>query len=174
MGERDASGRQKAVPIPGSEFDLEFDTIIVAISEEPEPEGLEGLARTRWGSLAVNEESHATDRPGVFAGGDVVSGPATVIAAVGAGRSAAAMIDRYVRGKALRLLPQAILPSVYVAPAADQSDDEVTPARVKAPERPVAERVRGFAEVEMSINEHAAVCEARRCLRCDLEFTQPE
>jgi NADPH-dependent glutamate synthase beta subunit-like oxidoreductase len=173
LGARDASGRQKPVPIPGSEFELELDTLIVAISEEPEPEGLESLAKTSWGSLKTNPESLTTDRPGVFAGGDVATGPATVIAAVGAGRNAAAMIDRYVRGKAPRSLPKAILPCVYVPPA-EGPEDELTPARCKAPERPVAERVRSFAEVEMSIGEHAAVCEARRCLRCDLDFTKPE
>jgi hypothetical protein len=98
-----------------------------------------------------------------------------VIAAVGAGKNAAAMIDRYVRGKALRVLPKAILPTVYVPPAGDLLDEDETPtARVKAPETAVIERVRGFAEVELSINEHAAVCEAKRCLRCDLDFTQPD
>jgi NADPH-dependent glutamate synthase beta subunit-like oxidoreductase len=175
LGERDASGRQKPMPIPGSEFEMEMDTLIVAISEEPESEGLEALTKTRWGTLAANAESFATDRPGVFAGGDVVSGPGTVIAAVGAGKNAAAMIDRFVRGKALRVLPKAILPSVYVQPVGDLLDEDESPtARVKAPETPVMERVRGFAEVELSINEHAAVCEAKRCLRCDLDFTHPE
>ena len=174
LGDRDASGRQKPVPMPGSEFDLEFDTLIIAISEEPETEGLESLAKTRWGTVAANPESLATERAGVFAGGDAVTGPATVIAAVGAGKNAAAMIDRYVRGKALRVLPKAILPSVFVQPVGDLLDEDEHPtARVKAPETPVMERVRGFAEVELSINEHAAVCEAKRCLRCDLDFTQP-
>jgi NADH-quinone oxidoreductase subunit F len=173
LGPRDASGRQKPVPIPGSEFDLELDTLIVAISEEPETEGLEGLARTTSGTLRVNPESFSTDRPGVFAGGDAVTGPATVIGAVGAGRQAALMIHRYVHGKAPRSLPKAILPTVYVPPPEDMDENALSPARVKAPERPVAERVRGFAEVELCIGEHAAVCEARRCLRCDLEFTQP-
>jgi len=105
----------------------------------------------------------------------VVTGPATVIGAVGAGRRAAMMIDRYVRGKALHVIPKAILPSVYVPPPESPLDDnDLTPARVRAPERPVAERVHSFAEVEMCIGEHAAVCEAKRCLRCDLDFTQPD
>ncbi|MCX7934997.1 MAG: FAD-dependent oxidoreductase, partial [Planctomycetota bacterium] len=174
LAERDASGRQKIAPIPGSEFDLELDTLIVAISEEPESEGLDGLARGPGGVLQVNPESLLTSRPGVFAGGDVATGPATVIGAVGAGRQAAIMIDRYVRGVALRALPRVVLPEVYVPPPADALEDELPAERVKAPERPVAERIRGFAEVEMSISEYNAVREARRCLRCDLEFTQKE
>ncbi len=145
LGERDASGRQKPVPIPGSEFDVELDTLIVAISEEPEAEGLENLGRSRWGTLMVNAESFQTDRPGVFAGGDAVTGPATVIAAVGAGKNAATMIDRFVRGKALRVLSKAILPTVYVAPVkVDADDDDEIAVRVKAPERPVIEREAGL------------------------------
>ena len=174
LGKPDASGRQRPEPIPGSEFDLDFDTLIVAISEEPETEGLEGLDRQAWGALKVNAESFATSRPGVFAGGDAATGPATVIGAVGAGRNAAMMIDRYVRGMALRILPHPVLPTVYIEPPMEGLDDgELAPRRVKAPERPVAERVRGFAEVEQCISRHAAVTEAKRCLRCDLEFTAP-
>ncbi|MEN6663893.1 MAG: NADH-ubiquinone oxidoreductase-F iron-sulfur binding region domain-containing protein [Phycisphaerae bacterium] len=173
LGPRDATGRQKPVPIPGEEFDLEVDTLIVAISEEPESQGLEGLEKTSSGTLKTNPESFTTARAGVFAGGDVVTGPATVVGAVGAGRNAAMMIDRYVHGKAPRVLPKAVLPCVYVPPAEGVDDNELTPCRCTAPERPVAERVRSFAEVEMSISEHEAVCEARRCLRCDLDFTQP-
>jgi len=175
LGPPDASGRRKPVPLPGSEFDLDLDTLIVAISEEPDALGIETLGRSSTGTIKVNPESLATDRPGVFAGGDVVTGPATVIGAVGAGRRAAMMIDRYVRGKALHVIPKAILPSVYVPPPESPLDDnDLTPARVRAPERPVAERVHSFAEVEMCIGEHAAVCEAKRCLRCDLDFTQPD
>ncbi|MBN1554860.1 MAG: FAD-dependent oxidoreductase [Phycisphaerae bacterium] len=175
LGERDASGRQRPEPIEGSEFELELDTLIVAISEEPESEGIDVLDRTNWGTIKTNAESLMTSRPGVFAGGDVVSGPATVIEAVGAGRNAAKMIDRYVHGKAPRTLPKVNLPCVYVPPVDNGSDeDELPPRRVKAPERPVAERVRSFAEVEMAISEYAAICEAKRCLRCDLAFTEPK
>ncbi|MBN1942546.1 MAG: FAD-dependent oxidoreductase [Phycisphaerae bacterium] len=174
LGAPDASGRRRPEPIPGSEFELELDTLIVAISEEPEAEGLEGLDRTNWGTIKANPESFMTDRPGVFAGGDVVTGPATVIQAVGTGRSAATMIDRFVRGKAPRKLHRVSLPCVYVPPTENGDDNELPPSRPKAPERPIAERVRSFAEVEMAISEHAAVCEARRCLRCDLAFTEPK
>ena len=175
LGERDASGRQKPVPIKGSEFDAELDTLIVAISEEPETAGLKGLGLTKWGTLAVNAESFATDRPGVFAGGDVVSGPSTVIGAVAAGKRAAVMIDHYLTGKLLKTLPKVRLPSVYVEPmmAAESEDGEAT-ARIEVPELPVDRRRQSFAEVELCVGEDAALCEARRCLRCDLDFTQPK
>jgi NADH-quinone oxidoreductase subunit F len=173
LGEPDASGRQKPVPIPGSEFDAKLDTLIVAISEEPEADGLEGLGLTRWGTLAVNPESYMTARPGVFGGGDVASGPATIVAALAAGKNAAGMIDRYVSGKLLRTLPKVKLPTVYIEPMEVPEEDGTVAARVHVPELSVDERKGCFAEVEQCISEADALCEARRCLRCDLDFTQP-
>ena len=174
LGELDASGRQRPVPIPGSEFDVELDTLIVAISEGPETQSLDGLGKTRWGTLAAHAESYATDRPGVFAGGDVVSGPSTVIGAVAAGKNAAVMIDRYVNGRVLKVLPKVVLPSVYVPPVQVPDEDEEPAARAHPPERAAAERAGSFAEVELCLAEPAALGEARRCLRCDLDFTQPD
>jgi NADPH-dependent glutamate synthase beta subunit-like oxidoreductase len=163
------------VPVPGSEFDVELDTLIVAISEEPETEGLDGLRKTRWGTLAAHAESYATERAGVFAGGDVVFGPSTVIGAVAAGKQAAVMIDHYLTGKLLKTLPKVRLPSVYVEPRMETaSDDGAVTARVAVPELPVDQRRHNFAEVELGVGEDAALCEARRCLRCDLDFTQPK
>ena len=174
LGDRDASGRQRPVAVPGSEFDVELDTLVVGISEEPETEGLDGLRRTRWGTVAINAESYATDRPGVFAGGDVASGPGTVIAAIAAGKNAAVMIDRYLQGKLLRLLPKVTLPSVYV-PAEQLPDEDAPPAeRVAQPHLPIEQRGKNFAEIELCISERAAKAEACRCLRCDLSFTQPD
>jgi NADH-quinone oxidoreductase subunit F len=175
LGERDASGRQSPVPIPGDEFDVELDTLIVAISEEPERQGLEGLRATRWGTLQVNPESYVTDRSGVFAGGDVVSGPSTVIAAIADGKRAAVMIDRYLKGKSLTVLPKAVLPTAYIPPLdADMEEGVSGPGRVSTPVLPVANRLGCFAEVDLCIGEQEALLEARRCLRCDLDFTQPE
>ena len=84
------------------------------------------------------------------------------------------MIDRYVTGKLLRVLPRVKLPSVYVEPVQSLEDSETVAARVTVPELPVEERRGSYAEVELSICEQAALCEARRCLRCDLEFTEPQ
>ena len=174
LGERDSSGRQKPVAIPGSEFDVNLDTLIVAISEEPESAGLENVGLTPGGTVAINAESYMTGRQGVFAGGDVVSGPNTVIAAIAAGKNAAVMIDRYVTGKVMKVLPRVKLPRVYVEPVVAVEDDGAQTFRLEVPLRPVAARNRCFAEVEMCPAEKDAVTEARRCLRCDLDFTQPQ
>ena len=172
LGEPDTSGRRRPVPIDGSEFEIPLETLIVAISEQPEADALAELSLTRWGTLHADADTHATSRPGVFAGGDVVGGPGTVIEAIAAGKRAAVMIDRYVRGKLMKILPRVELPAVYV-PAADGEEPDVDAARVRAGHLPPAERVGSFAEVELCVDEREAVCEARRCLRCDLEFTQP-
>ncbi len=171
LGEPDASGRRRPVPVPGSEREVRLDTLVVAISEQPETTGLGGLALTRWGTLQVDPESGATNQRGVFAGGDVVSGPRTLIEAVADGKRAALMIDRFLRGKLLRTLPHVELPSVYVAPTEGEESDAV---RAHPPMLPVAERHGNSREVELALPAHAALCEARRCLRCDLEFTRPE
>jgi NADH-quinone oxidoreductase subunit F len=124
--------------------------------------------------VEIHAESYATERPGVFAGGDVVTGPGTVIGAVAAGKNAAVMIDRYLKGKMLRLLPTVVLPSVYVAPVEAPEEEAALADRVTVPHRPMQERVKSFAEVELCISAQAAKAEACRCLRCDLDFTQPD
>ncbi len=172
LGARDSSGRRKPVPIKGSEFDAELDTLIVAISEEPESAGLEEIGRTKWGTIAINSESFITDRPGIFAGGDVVTGPSTVIAAIAVGKQAATMIDRYVSGKLMKILPKVKLPSVYVEPYMDVDEETGEVFRLEVPLLPVANRKKCFAEVELCPTEQQALTEARRCARCDLDFTQ--
>ncbi|MGI6284648.1 NADPH-dependent glutamate synthase [Neomoorella humiferrea] len=102
LGEPDASGRRRPVPIPGSEYEMEVDTIVMAIGQGPNPLVLQttpGLELTRKGTIAADEATGATSRKGVFAGGDIVTGAATVILAMGAGKAAARAIDRYLREK---------------------------------------------------------------------------
>ncbi|KTE89809.1 NADPH-dependent glutamate synthase [Desulfitobacterium hafniense] len=102
LGEPDASGRRKPVPIPGSEFEIEVDTVVVAIGQGPNPlvtQSTEGLELNKWGNIVVNEETLETSIPGVFAGGDIVTGAATVILAMGAGKKAAAGINAYLKNK---------------------------------------------------------------------------
>jgi glutamate synthase (NADPH/NADH) small chain len=92
LGEPDASGRRRPVAIAGSEFDLEVDTVIYALGTSANPviaQTTPGLTTNKWGYLAVDEQTCATSLPGVFAGGDIVTGAATVILAMGAGRRAA-------------------------------------------------------------------------------------
>ena len=103
LGEPDASGRRSPVPIPGSEFEIEVDTVVVAIGQGPNPlvtQSTEGLELNKRGNIVVNEETLETSIPGVFAGGDIVTGAATVILAMGAGKKAAAGINEYLKNKA--------------------------------------------------------------------------
>ena len=99
LGEPDESGRRSPVPVPGSEFEIPTETVIMALGTSPNPlisSTTEGLETTRRGCL-VADETGATTRPGVFAGGDAVTGAATVILAMGAGRTAARSIDKYLK-----------------------------------------------------------------------------
>jgi len=98
LGEPDDSGRRRPVPMEGSEFIMELDTVIVAIGNKPNPlipQTMPELEMTKWGTIVVDEKSMQTSVPGVFAGGDIVSGAATVILAMGQGRIAAAAMNEY-------------------------------------------------------------------------------
>ena len=101
LGEPDASGRRRPVRKPGSEFTMEIDTAIVALGTTPNPlvpSSTKGLNTSKTGTIAADEETGKTSKPGVWAGGDIVTGSATVISAMGAGKKAAASIDAYLRG----------------------------------------------------------------------------
>ena len=101
LGEPDESGRRSPVPVPGSEFEIETDSVIMALGTSPNPliaRTTSGLETNRRGCI-VADDNGVTSRPGVFAGGDAVTGAATVILAMGAGRKAAAAIDSYIRGQ---------------------------------------------------------------------------
>ncbi len=100
LGEPDASGRRSPVTVEGSDFEIECDVVIMALGTSPNPliaSTTEGLAVNRRGCIEA-DESGATTRKGVFAGGDTVTGAATVILAMGAGRRAARAIDEYIKG----------------------------------------------------------------------------
>jgi NADH-quinone oxidoreductase subunit F len=176
LGDRDTGGRRKPVPVEGSEFDVTLDTLIVAISEEPDTDALTdtGVGISKWGTLEVDDRTLATNVRGVFAGGDVVSGPNTVVEAIAAGKKAAEVIGRYLRGEELRVPPEVSLPDVYIEPAVVSDDEPAEAYRVSSPTAPVESRCKDFDEVELVLSEDSAQREARRCLRCDLEFTQVE
>ena len=104
LGEPDDSGRQRPVPVEGSEFIIEVDTVIVAIGNKPNPlvpQTMPGLKTTRWGTIEANEETMETSVEGVFAAGDIVSGAATVISAMGQARIAGRSIHKYLTGEDL-------------------------------------------------------------------------
>ena len=102
LGEPDDSGRRRPVPVEGSEFTMDLDTVIVAIGNKPNPlipQTMPGLEMTKWGTIVVDEKTMQTSVPGVFAGGDIVSGAATVILAMGQGRIAAVAMNDFLAKK---------------------------------------------------------------------------
>ncbi|MGE5690559.1 MAG: NADPH-dependent glutamate synthase [Pseudomonadota bacterium] len=114
LGDPDESGRRRPVPIPGSEFVLEADLVVIALGTRPNPlvpQATEGLPVDRHGCLVADPVTGATGRDGVFAGGDITTGGATVILAMGAGRRAATAIDEYVRGHAGRAATETSAPA---------------------------------------------------------------
>lgn len=164
LGPVDASGRRQPEPIPGSEFSIYVDRVISAIGEAPEiPEGF-GLRQTEWGTLVVDPDTLMTERAGVFAGGDVVTGPASVIEAIAVGRRAASSIDRYLGG-------DGDISEILIAPEEDEPFELEEGERRRVPIRTLAiqERLGGFREVELGYTAEEAISEARRCLMCDLE-----
>jgi glutamate synthase (NADPH/NADH) small chain len=104
LGEPDASGRRRPLPIPGSEFDMDVDMVIMALGTQPNPlvfTDSGGLERSKHGTVVADEQTGRTAKDRVWAGGDIVTGAATVISAMGAGKRAAADMDRFLRGEAV-------------------------------------------------------------------------
>lgn len=172
LGEVDESGRRRPVPIEGSEFTIDLGTLIVAVGEEPDPGflGMEhGMEISRGGTIAVDPETFATNVEGVFAGGDAVTGPNTVIEAISSGKIAAEMIDKYIRGESMVREYKLTRPSMYVPPVKVTEEEMEEAKRIAIPCLPVDERISNFHEVELTITEEMAMAEARRCLICYLE-----
>ncbi|PKK82158.1 MAG: hydrogenase [candidate division Zixibacteria bacterium HGW-Zixibacteria-1] len=177
LGEPDASGRRRPVPIEGSQYVVPLDTLVVAISEGSDIDcisvasSMEIETDPKINGVKVDHETLCTNRPGVFAGGDLVTGPNTIVEAIAAGKRVAVMIDRYIKGEAMKQPRTVKLPKAYVEPI-EGSEELAGTARVDTPRASVQWRKRGFAEVEMSLSLEEATREACRCLRCDLEFTK--
>jgi NADH-quinone oxidoreductase subunit F len=177
LGAPDSSGRRRPVPLEDSEFTIELDTLIVAISEDSGVDSITparsgGIETTEWNTVKVDPNNLLASRPGVFAAGDVVTGPNTIVDAIAAGKRAASMIERHLRGLPLELPVASCLPSEYVEPAQEESEGPPGVDRIETPRASVEWRKRNFAEVEVTLSPEEAHCEASRCLRCDLEFTK--
>jgi NADH-quinone oxidoreductase subunit F len=171
LGEPDRSGRRRPVPIADSGFAIPLDTLLVAIGEAPDVSFLgedHGIGLLGGERIAASAETCATNVEGVFAGGDVVTGPNTIIDAMASGKEAAESIDRYIRGERLEDQRGIARPSVYVSPVEVTAEELAEARRPAAPCIPASERVNGSFEVECRLGEEMAVKEARRCLRCDL------
>jgi heterodisulfide reductase subunit A2 len=163
LGEPDASGRRRPVPLQGSEFTMEVDTVIAAIGQNVESDGL-GV-ETKWGNIIVDEVTLESSIPGIFAGGDSVIGPASVVEAVGAGIQAAESIHRHLRQVDLRddrKVTWKKAEEISVTPFFEV----IREPRRHMGEIPLAERMSGFQEVELGYSTKQAIAEARRCLDC--------
>ncbi|MDH4214657.1 MAG: FAD-dependent oxidoreductase [Candidatus Thorarchaeota archaeon] len=165
LGEPDHSGRRRPVPIPNSEFTMAVDEMIIAVGQSTDPRGLQTeLECTEWGTVKADPVTLATNVPGIFVGGDVFTGPNTVVKAVGHGKHAATSIDRYIRGLDLmegRAKDRHRVQSYEV----DKSNIPVE-ARASMPKQGLESRKRDFSEVELGFNEARAAAEAERCLGC--------
>jgi heterodisulfide reductase subunit A-like polyferredoxin len=166
LGKPDESGRRRPLPIKGSEFKIDVDTLMPAIGQSPEISSLEGMGLkiSKTGTIIVDEKTCATNLPGVFAAGDAVTGPATVVKAVGAGRKAAEAIDAFLRGKKVK--PEVDEENIVTFDKLEMEEDVESKERVSSPELPPSKRKKNFKEVVKSLSEKKAVFEAKRCLSC--------
>jgi NADPH-dependent glutamate synthase beta subunit-like oxidoreductase len=169
--QKEGSTRLFPVPIDGSEFLMPADTVIAAIGQQVERSSLEslpGVKWTRWGTIEVDPVTMETSVPGVFAAGDAVSGPATVVQAIGGGKRAADSIDRFLRG-ATRLRTMPVPVRHDLRPTLPLTTSERQGAqRPKLPTLDPQVRSGSFERVELSFSEADARREAARCLRCDI------
>ena len=171
MSKPDATGRRRPIPLEGTEHIVPADTIICAIGQEVNTQSLRPVDRlelTRRNLITVNPVTMESSVPGVFAGGDVVTGPATVVEAVASGKKAAEAIHRFLRG-----MPN---PEYTLIPLKRQQIQvmDVSPQEKSFPSRPampvmdLEDRKGSFQEVELGLSANSAIQEAKRCLRCDI------
>jgi len=167
LGEPEKDGRRRPIPIDGSEFDIDIDLLIPAVSQSPDisflPEEI-GLEISKWDRLSVNPETFETNVHGIFAGGDFVTGPRDVIRVIADGRKAALSIHTYLSGEKFEKRP------AYFTPVSEikiDPDLEKTP-RQKIDTIPIQERKSVDKEVELGFSKEVAVKEAVRCLQCHI------
>jgi len=168
LGEPDASGRRRPIPIAGSEFSIEVDTIIPAVGQAPDLSFLKGmeLETTPQGTIKVDATTLQTSREGIFAGGDAVTGPWIAIEAVAAGKEAAISIDRFLRdkdlyeGRSTSKPEKARFEEIYA--------DQPKAPRMRMETIPIVERQKTFSEVKKGFTEEQGKQEALRCLNCGI------
>lgn len=173
LGEPDASGRRRPVPVEGSETVLDVDTIITAIGQSPDTSfqtpgtRMDELNMTRWGTIDVDPETCRSNVPYIFAAGDGATGPALVVDAIGGGRRAARAIDLFLKGREVTPQPRALLSKRHINESLFESVPGVEKSRrTGMPELPVQDRIHSFVEVDQELGEPEALSEAARCLNC--------
>lgn len=172
LGDVDESGRRKPVPVKGSEFTVNLNTLIVAIGEQPDTSYVNknsGIEISRFGTISVDNNTLQTNHKGIFAGGDIVTGPSTVVEAVSAGKIVAESIDQFMKGQEVKREYKLTRPSMYLEAKELSEEELIDIKRPEAPALDVSKRKNNFKEVEQGLSEKQAMKEARRCLRCDLE-----
>jgi NADPH-dependent glutamate synthase beta subunit-like oxidoreductase len=161
----DESGRRSPKPLPGSEFTIAVDAVITALGQEADWACLTPECRctlTRWGTMKVDPLTLQSDDPDIFAGGDAVRGPQSVIEAIADGKQAAISIDRYLGGRDLRHDREKALKAI-TNPRKEKVD--LSP-RASMPRLNPQERVNSFDEVQMGFTKEMVLQEARRCISC--------
>ena len=172
LGAPDASNRRQPEPISGSEFTLEFDNIIAAIGQRPDTVTGFKLDVNPNGTIKVTQSGLATNRQGVFAGGDVVSGPASVIEAIADGRRAASSIDQYLGGEGT-IDEVLAIPWGLMSPGG-VGEVEGFKNRIQGDMLLAKERIKSFTQVETSLTKEQAIENAKRCFWCDMADGNPE
>lgn len=172
LGEPDASGRRRPVPIEGSETIIELDMLISAISQRPDMAFLEKeqekdhIAVTRWSTFDNDAETLQCSLPYLFTGGDVATGPSLVVDAIGGGRRAARSIHQYLTGEEIAGPPKSLRKKHIAESLFDAVSGVEKKARTPMPELEVAARIDSMIEVDQVITEEDAAYESHRCLNC--------
>ncbi len=173
LGEPDASGRRRPVPIEGSETLLETDMVITAIGQSPDvsftertQQRLADLKTTRWNTIEADADTLQTNIPYLFVAGDAATGPSLVVEAIGGGRRAARSIHQFVLGQEVKPEPNELNKQKIPESLFDHVAGIDKLPRAEMPELPVAERIQSFVEVDQVLTEDAALRESRRCLHC--------
>ncbi|MCI2425426.1 NADH-quinone oxidoreductase subunit NuoF [Candidatus Acetothermia bacterium] len=160
LGDFDRSGRRRPVAIADSDFTVEADVVIAAIGQVVKTDGLaDNLKFSRWGTIITDVDSLATNIPGVFAGGDCVTGADTLIAAIAAGKKAASSIDKFLGGDGVIVEPLTIKRKI---------SGVIIEEKALRQKVPIRHNIDGFKEMELGFTFEQALAEAERCLRCDV------
>jgi NADPH-dependent glutamate synthase beta subunit-like oxidoreductase len=181
LGEPDASGRRRPVPVEGSETLLQTDMVITAIGQSPDvsftertQKRLADLNTTRWNTIDVDPDTLQSNIPYLFSAGDAATGPSLVVSAIGGGRRAARSIHQFITGQEVKADKNELNSDLIAETIFDQVDGIVKNPRAPMPELPVEERITSFIEVDQVLTQDAAAGESNRCLSCCLTCYDPD